>query len=132
MEPNLDFSEAALGTPAYGDLVLENGDIQMADGQQALKVAILCAARTFLGEFFLDQSLGVPYYQELLGQKEPTSGFEIALQNVILAVPGVVALLAWSAVRDAKTRRLALSFTAQSTDGIINWAGDATPTAQGG
>lgn len=131
MEPNLELRRTALGTPAYGDLVLENGDIQLAEGQAACAVAIVCAARTCLGEYFLDQSLGVPYWDELLGRKDPTSGFEIALQNVILAVPGVVALLAWSATRDTRQRRLNLSFAAQTTAGIINWSGDVTPTAQG-
>ena len=54
----------------------ENHDIyldakgQLATVQTSLDQRIDCRLRTFLGEFWLDQSIGIPYFQEIL-KKNP-------------------------------------------------------------
>lgn len=136
---SLNFSAQALGTPAYGDLVLENGDLLLtadtkqgaARGAEPIGQSVAQKIRTLLGEFFLDTSLGVPYYQELLGQKTQAVGFETALQSVVTSTPGVVALLSWKMVNKPQQRRLEISFRAQTTTGLVIWSGSVSPTAGG-
>lgn len=49
-----------------GDLSLVNGDFAWADGAQRVAQAVRVRLLYFLGEWFLDVSLGVPWYESIL------------------------------------------------------------------
>lgn len=137
---SLNFTAAALGTDAYGDLLMANGDLVLtndtvqgaADGNDPVSQAVAQNCRTLLNEYFLDTSLGVPYYQELFGQKTDTVGFEAALQNVVLSTPGITGLISWKLDSQPRLRRLVLTFRALTTNGEVIWSGSVNPTVGGG
>lgn len=137
---SLRLDAAALGTDAYGDLAVHNGDLLLTRdtaqgavaGADPIAQSVVQKMRTLLGEFFLDTSLGVPYYQELLGKRQQTIGFETALQKVITSTPGVVALLSWKLEAKPQQRRLEVSFRAQTTTGQVVWSGSLNPQPGGG
>lgn len=110
------------GTAAHNDLVLgPTGDLQLTNGVQAIEQAIRQAISSFQGNWFLDTSYGLPYFDELLGSRNQslTPNFESRVQNTILGVPGVEGLLTWSAQFHRASRTLAISFTAQVTGGTV-------------
>lgn len=73
------------------DLVLDaNGNIAMATPPYSLAQDVASAVRTFLGEVWYDSTLGVPYWQEILGQLPPASLLIELLNQQALTVPGVV------------------------------------------
>ena len=50
---------------------------------------VASAVRTFLGEVWYDTTQGVPYFQEILGQRPPLSLITAQIQQVALTVPAV-------------------------------------------
>ena len=73
------------------DLVLDsNGNIALASPPYALAQDVASAVKTFLGEVYYDTSLGVPYFQDILGQLPPISLFVALIEKQALTVPGVV------------------------------------------
>jgi hypothetical protein len=79
-----------LDTAAW-DLVLDsNGDIALAVPPYAVAQDVASAMKTFLGECWYDTSLGVPYWQQLLGFAPSKTQWENALNAAAMTVPGVV------------------------------------------
>lgn len=73
------------------DLVLDSsGNIALASEPYSLAQDVASACRTFLGECFFDDTLGVPYFQKVLGKTPPISDFQQYLVQAALTVPGVV------------------------------------------
>lgn len=131
---SLDLSPASAGTPAYGDLLLRNGDLVLTGdanpaGSPPVLQQILQRLRFFLGEWFMDNTQGVPWLQQILTKSASAGPADAILQNTILGTPGVVALLAYSSDLDRVHRTLAISFRAQTTAGVVDYASTLAPTA---
>jgi hypothetical protein len=76
---------------SYWDLVLDaNGDIALATAPYAVAQDVASAVKTFLGEVWYNTTLGVPYFQTILGHAPPLSVFKAAMVAAALTVPGVV------------------------------------------
>lgn len=75
---------------AQWDLVTNAaGDIAVAEDPYALAQDVASAIRTFLAEVWYDQSLGVAYFQQILGQAPPISLFEQLMSEAAESVTGV-------------------------------------------
>mgnify|MGYP006266951187 CR=1 FL=1 len=73
------------------DLVLDaNGNIALAGAPYSVAQDVASATRTFLGECWYNTSLGLPYWQEILGEFPPLSYVAQQIQNTALSVPDVV------------------------------------------
>ena len=73
------------------DLVLDsNGNIALASPPYAVAQDVASALRTFLGEVLYDTTLGVPYWQSLLGYAPSQAQWTAALNHAALTVPSVV------------------------------------------
>ena len=72
------------------DLVLDsNANIALASPPYAVAQDVASAIKTFLGECYYDDSLGVPYLQKILGQTPPLTVFKSAIVAAALTVPSV-------------------------------------------
>lgn len=105
--------------PQTNDLILVNGDLQLADGDDAIAQDVQGALELFIGEWFLDTSQGVPYYQSIL-----TKGVDLDLVQVILieqvrSRSGVVDVLSLDFDFDPKTRALSVTTQIRSTSGEL-------------
>lgn len=75
----------------YNDLVLDaNGNIALADEPYSIAQDCASAVRTFLGEAIYDTSLGIPYFDQVLGQWPPVSLIQSLIEQQALTVPDVV------------------------------------------
>jgi hypothetical protein len=73
------------------DLALEaNANIAVAQTPYATAQDVSSAIRTFLGECFYDDSLGVQYFGAILGKNPPLSFVTAQMEAAALTVPGVV------------------------------------------
>ncbi len=73
------------------DLILDAlGNIALASAPFAVAQDVASQLRTFRGECWYDTSQGVPYWQQILGQKPPASLIAADIQNEALKVPDVV------------------------------------------
>lgn len=133
---SLDLSSKSQGTAAYGDLLLVNGDLVLTSdvnpaGTNPVLQNVLQRLRMFLGEWFLDNRQGVPWLQQILTKTAAGTATDALLQNTILGTPGLVALLSYASTLNRANRTLTISFKAQSTSGLIDYASTLAPTVNG-
>jgi len=95
---------------ADGDIRLDEHGLHFVSGLQAIEQAIRFRVLMFFGEWFLNKSIGVPWFEELIGDASKRPGVEnrarAALAAAILDVPGVVAILQLNVGVDRSTRKL--------------------------
>ena len=111
-------SDIRLGTD--GDVYLnEDNDLELIEGVEAIAQDVSTRLQTFLGEWYLDERIGLPYFQEILGQK-PRLGLVRSLYNdAIIATPGINTLNDLSIDYDATTRALSVTFRADTVSGDL-------------
>lgn len=86
----MSFSTLLLDTVVW-DLVLDAaGNIARADPPYAVAQDVASAQRLFLGELWYDQSKGIPYFEQILGNAPAASVFEAFEEQAALSVPSVV------------------------------------------
>lgn len=120
----LNFDAKAFGTPAYGDLVWQNGDVALtsptASGTTDQTLQLICnRLRLYLGEWFLDTTQGTPWYQQIFVHNTERSAIDAALQDVILGTPGVMVLTKYQAVAYPAERRYTVTFTVTTQTGGV-------------
>lgn len=72
------------------DLILDaNGNIALATAPYAIAQDVASATRTFLGECWYNTTLGLPYWQEILGEFPPLPYVAQQMKNEAFTVPDV-------------------------------------------
>lgn len=99
-----------LGT--NGELVLSEttGDLVLVTGMKGIGQACQLAILSFEGEWFADLESGVPWYQDILGQKREEAKVRTAMREALLSVDGVT-----------KIERLELSWEGTSRTLSVDW-----------
>lgn len=104
--------------PVHHDIYLDaNGQIALA--QAPLDQRIDCRLRTFLGEFWLDQTIGIPYFQEILKKNPDLDNVRSAFALEIQKVQGVKTLESLSVSIDRANRKLTVIFSVTGTDDLL-------------
>lgn len=108
--------------PATGDLQLTGGSITLVTGADAIAQQIRIRVKFFLGEWFLDTRIGVPYFQKILGKKPRRALLDFIFRKLLLTTPGVASIDSFSQTFDGPTRTLLLSFVVTTVaDGLITF-----------
>ena len=76
-----------------GDLDYTGGTLTIVTGVDAIRQRWLIYIRTFLGEWYLDQSIGIPYYQRVLKKAVSRQGLKQVFKDGTLQVPGVLQVI---------------------------------------
>lgn len=66
-----------------------SGNIALASEPYALAQDVASAIKTFLGEVWFNDTLGVPYFSEILAHTPPITVFQELMVKAALTVPGV-------------------------------------------
>lgn len=66
-----------------------SGNIAMASEPYAIAQDVASAIRLFQAELWYDTSKGIPYFQQILGQRPPLQFYKQQIVNSALTVPGV-------------------------------------------
>jgi bifunctional pyridoxal-dependent enzyme with beta-cystathionase and maltose regulon repressor activities len=98
------------------DLELDsNGNLSLTDPDYSIAQDVASAIRTFLGECWYGVTLGMPYFQSILGKLPPASYITNMLEKAASTVPGVVSVTVVSLGLN-KSRQLTGSVIVVSTD----------------
>lgn len=97
------------------DLVLSDGNVPLYTG---LDQRIDCALRTVFGEWWLDRSEGVRYFEELLKKNPDMSVARQIFASVISEVPGVQSITKLETKFQPSTRTFRVDFEVKGTDAI--------------
>lgn len=103
------------------DIVIENGDLKLVQNSDAVAQYLRARLFTFLGEWFLDKSIGIPYFEEIFKKNINTVVVDSILKEKILTCPGIIELLEfnWDITSE---RRLFLKFKVRSKEGLIEFS----------
>lgn len=102
--------------PLTRDLILPP---KLLDGAARVAQAVGIRLRTWLGEWFLDTSHGVPYLEDVLGKTKSPELAEAILREQILSVAGVRSIINFSLTIDPQTRLATIRFEADSAEGLV-------------
>lgn len=111
--PELPYVDLALD-PATWDVTFPP---RWLKGPDAVIQRVKVRFRFFLGEWFLDQRLGVPYYRDVLIKNPDTLLISSIFREVLLTTPGVKSVEYFKADLDRQTRKLSVDFLAHLSDG---------------
>lgn len=102
------------------DIFLTNGRIQrVSEGAQVLQ-NVRCRLLTYLGEWFLNTQVGVPYFQEIFTKPANLARAESVIKRTILRTTGVEQIISFQLNFNRTTRRLSVEFEAATTFEDIN------------
>lgn len=66
------------------------GNLAVCSEPYSMGQDVSCALRTFAGEVWYDNTLGVPYFSTILGKAPPIQLFKEFMVQAAMTVPGVV------------------------------------------
>ncbi|USE78978.1 hypothetical protein NDR89_20290 [Cupriavidus gilardii] len=95
------------------------GDTSLIDGAERIAQQIKVTLLTFLGEWFLDITVGVPYLEQVLVKAPDRAALEAIFRSRIAAVPGVRLVRRIDLQIDHQGRALAVDFEVDSDEGLI-------------
>lgn len=81
----------------------------------------------FLGEWFIDTRIGVPYFQQVMLKNPNLSAIGQLFRKIILNTPGVDSILQASLEFDVTQRVLNAAFKVQLADGTVLEGGPGAP-----
>lgn len=99
-----------------GDLVFTNGVCPVTQLQadvvaQRLRITLY----TYYGEWFLDDTIGVPYVQQIFSKIKRKSTVDLIFQGLIAADPGVIEIISFSSEISAQ-RGYTMTFQVRVAD----------------
>lgn len=103
------------------DITFENDDLVLLDGVEAIGQDVDIRLQTFLGEWFLDTRVGMPYYTKILGQKPRLAAVESIFREAILGTPGILSISDLTLDYEGTTRALSVDFHADTTEGPLEY-----------
>lgn len=126
MDLSIDINPASA---TYRDLVLVAGDLALTSdvnpaGTHYILQNILQRLSMFRGEWFLNKTIGVPYFQQILVKSPNKAVVDRIFQDTVLSTPGVRAMLSYtSAFKYGASRLLTIAFRADTVAGIVSYSG---------
>ena len=97
-----------------GDIDLTGNTFELATGIDYIDQKLAIVLRSFLGDWFLDLSAGIPYFEDIFKKQYDPARIESVLKAAILAVLGVNRITAFD-LNLVNPRELVVTFTV-STD----------------
>lgn len=106
---------------ADGDIKIDAGGLSFVSGIAAVVQLARFNMLLFAGEWFLNMDIGIPYFDELLGDASKTAGVkeraEAAFADAILGVPGVLAITQLTVDVDPSGRSMTVTWSASTLFG---------------
>lgn len=98
-----------------GDLDVTDNEMTLVTGYDAIAQHLKIRLKTFMGEWFLDTRIGIPYFQEFLIKNPNRLIMDTRLREAILETPGIIALGQLNYEFEPTTRAMDITFSATLT-----------------
>ena len=106
--------------PTTGDITLVgNSPVLVEDTLSVVRQRIQIRLNTFLGEWFYNSEVGVPYYEQILTQKYDKSIVDSVLRSEVLETEDVIEVTSFETTFDKATRKLNFYIEATTTQGSV-------------
>jgi hypothetical protein len=101
------------------DLAIIDFDLALTNNKQLTGQKIKQALLLFEGEWFLNNSIGMPYFTEILGKDNSLSRIETLYIRAIQSIPEVTEILSFNIDEDKINRTLKIDFKVRDNEGNI-------------
>lgn len=101
------------------DILIKDGDFLLIDNAERVAQQIKVKLLTFLGEWFLDTTWGVPYLEYILVKQPNQDLIKQILSEQILSVDDVKSLNALELDYQVKVRTLIINYEVSTEYGLI-------------
>ena len=95
-----------------GDLAIVDHQLVLVSGVALVRQKLCSRFRFFLGEWFLDRRLGLPFYRDVFVKNPNIPLIRSLFRRVAIETPGVLSLRRFDVTFDFETRELSLHFEA--------------------
>lgn len=102
------------------DLLLVNGDLQITSGLDATAQRLRISLRFFLGDWFLDLSAGIPYFESVFIKNPSLPVVNYILTRAILRDAAVIQINKFDLDLDRASRVATVDFRADTVDGPVS------------
>ena len=93
-----------------GDLAVENNALVFIEGSQEIEQLVSQRLQTFMGEWFLDITIGLPYYQHILTKRVNPTVVNAVIVREIIGTDGFKELTFFELDYSEAARSLAVEF----------------------
>lgn len=100
-----------------GDLVFTAGTLTFVDEDELIRQNLIKLIRTYTGEWFLDESIGLPWYQVILVKGVEVGTIEDIFVAAILSVAGVKEIVKLDIDFNSAARNLTVTFEVITVNG---------------
>ncbi len=94
-----------------GDLLITDGDLSLLTGTDAITQHLRVRLRFFLGEWFIDQRIGIPFYESVLVKQPNLDVIRSIFREAIAETPGVLQIPRLDLSFDSVNRKLTIDTT---------------------
>jgi hypothetical protein len=105
--------------PVDHDLDLQLGQAYLIDATDALAQRLRIRFRFFLGEWFLNQNEGIPYFRDVFVKNPSRALLTSLFRDVVLNTPGIASVQSFELEMDASARSLSVRFDALTSTGEL-------------
>lgn len=103
--------------PITNDLVFRDFDFALIDDTKQIMQNLAIRLRFVLGEWYLDITAGIPYYEEFFRKNPNQIQIESILKQEIVQTRGIEELISFEADFDKRRRIFSVKFSARSISG---------------
>lgn len=103
--------------PLTNDLVFEDFDFALVDDTRQIMQNLAIRLRFVLGEWFLDITQGIAYYEDVFRKNPNQIQIESIIKQEIVSTRGVVELTSFEADFNKRTRIFSVRFSARTISG---------------
>jgi len=101
------------------DIFIKDGSFAtVSEGAHAVQ-HLRTRLRFFLGEWFLDLTVGVPYLQQILKKPFDMAKVEALIKSEILNTPDIEKLTRFESSFNGETRKLTINVDAETSYGLV-------------
>ena len=105
-----------------GDISLVNGDAQTTSiGAEDLAQRLRIRLNTFQGEWFMDNTLGIDWWNRVMGKNRSKMAVDALIQDAILKEPDALQIVSYTS-SISTDRKFSCSFRVRTEDGAISSA----------
>lgn len=109
--------------PTTNDLEHDGRRLQLIDGIEAVAQSLRARLQFFVGEWFLDEDYGTPYFQSVLGKQSSLIAVREVFRDVILETEGVLSITKLELRKGDQARAFVLDFSVTTDLGELQLSG---------
>ena len=99
------------------DLLITNGDLSLVTGSDAIAQDLQQTLQVWLGEWFLDTTVGIPFKQNILVKNPNVDLVQASIVDAASNVPGVTEILSVNFTYSNSNRTFSITVVAKDSTG---------------